>query len=403
MPAMAPVPRARAAEAALYAQTTAYSLSLGAVIVLVPLYILSLGYNPGWLGVIIAGQGLFQVSLRLFGGVLSDRLGERWVIQASFAALVAGSLGLALSTSILWLVLAQVLFGSSRAVYWTSAQSYGSRIDESRPATLMGRFFGFGAAGGLLGNAGGGIVAATWGYQQGFLIVAGLSVAAMAVVAVMPELPSRAARTVREILAPVPGVFRKRATALPAIMAFGTSLQVAVLSSIGAALFKEFGFDDDDFGILMAVHAVGAVLAGFAFARFLSIVGQRTAYALTMSTHGLLLIAVVVWGDLYWAAVLLMFVLGLSFNAGRVFNTSLTAMVSAPEQRGVFMAVVGIYWASGQFLGPLLFGPLAALTTVSTSVAIAGAVMAAAAVLTPVLYAAFGERPAPAVGEPTDD
>ena len=167
MPAMTPIPRARAAEAALYAQTTAYSLSLGAVVVLVPLYILSLGYNPGWLGVIIAGQGLFQISLRLFGGVLSDRLGERWVIQASLAALVAGSLGLALSTSILWLVLAQVLFGSSRAVYWTSAQSYGSRIDEDRPATLMGRFFGFGAAGGLLGNAGGGIVAVTWGLSAG--------------------------------------------------------------------------------------------------------------------------------------------------------------------------------------------------------------------------------------------
>ena len=403
MPAMTPIPRARAAEAALYAQTTAYSLSLGAVVVLVPLYILSLGYNPGWLGVIIAGQGLFQVSLRLFGGVLSDRLGERWVIQASLAALVAGSLGLALSTSILWLVLAQVLFGGSRAVYWTSAQSYGSRIDEDRPATLMGRFFGFGAAGGLLGNAGGGIVAVTWGYQQGFLIIAGLSIIAMGVVAVMPELPARAARTIREILAPVPGVFRKRATALPAIMSFGTSLQIAVLGSVGAALFKEFGFDDDDFGILMAIHAVGAVLAGFAFVRFLSIVGQRAAYALTMSTHGLLLMAVVVWGDLYWAAVLLMFILGLSFNAGRVFNTSLTATVSAPEQRGVFMAVVGIYWASGQFLGPLLFGPLAALTTISTSVAIAGAVMVAAAVLTPVLYAAFGEHLVPTAEEPTDN
>ncbi len=402
MPAMSPTPRARAAEAALYAQTTAYSLSLGAVVVLVPLYILSLGYNPGWLGVIIAGQGLFQVSLRLFGGVLSDRLGERWVIQASLAALVAGSLGLALSTSILWLVLAQALFGGSRAVYWTSAQSYGSRIDEDRPATLMGRFFGFGAAGGLLGNAGGGIVAATWGYQQGFLIVAGLSIAGMSVVAVMPELSTRAARTIREILAPVPGVFRKRATALPAIMAFGTSLQIAILGSIGAALFTEFGFDDDDFGILMAIHHVGAVLAGFAFARFLSIVGQRAAYALTMSTHGLLLMAVVVWGDLYWAAVLLMFVLGLSFNAGRVFNTSLTAAVSSPEQRGVFMAVVGIYWASGQFLGPLLFGPLAALTTISTSVAIAGAAMVAAAALTPVLYAVFGEHLAPTAEGPTD-
>ncbi len=383
-------PRARGAEAALYAQTTAYSLSLGAIIVLVPLYILSLGYNPGWLGVIIAGQGLFQVGLRLFGGVFSDRLGESWVIQASFAMLVAGSVALALSPSIVWLVLTQALFGGSRAIYWTSAQSYGSRIDETRPAQLMGRFFGFGAAGGLLGNAGGGIVAVAWGYQPGFLLIAGVSVAAMVVVALMPQLPRREARSVREILAPVPGVFRKRVTVLPAIMGFATSLQVSVLASVGAALYQGFGFSDDEFGLLMAVHGVGAVPAGFAFAGILRIVGERPAYALTLGVHGFLLVGVVAWGDVYWAAAALMFVLGFSFNAGRAFNTSLTAMASAPEQRGVFMAVVGVYWASGQMLGPLVFGPLAAATSVPASIAVAGAAMLITAALTPLLYALFG-------------
>ena len=147
MQAMATLPRARSAEAALYAQTTAYSVVLGSIIVLVPLYIISLGYSPAWLGIIIAGQGFFQVALRLFGGVISDRIGERWVIQASLGALVIGCLGLALSTSLAWLLFAQVLFGGSRAIYWTSAQSYGSRIDETRPTQVLGRFFGFGAAG----------------------------------------------------------------------------------------------------------------------------------------------------------------------------------------------------------------------------------------------------------------
>ena len=112
---MSAAPRALVAETGLYVHTTAYSVVLGGIIVLVPLYIISLGYNPGWLGVIIAGQGLFQVALRLFGGVLSDRIGERWVIQASFAALVVGSLGLAFSSSLFALLAAQVLFGGSRA------------------------------------------------------------------------------------------------------------------------------------------------------------------------------------------------------------------------------------------------------------------------------------------------
>ena len=389
---MSAAPRALVAETGLYLHTTAYSVVLGGIIVLVPLYIISLGYHPGWLGVIIAGQGLFQVALRLFGGVISDRVGERWVIQASFAALVVGTLGLAFSSSLTALLLAQVLFGGSRAIYWTSSQSYGSRIDESRPTTLMGRFFGFAAVGGLAGNAGGGFVAVLLGYQEGFLIAAAISAGAMVVVAVMPQLPRRAAMTLREILGPVPGVFRNRATLLPAVMALGTSLHVSVLSSVGAAVYKEFGFDDDVFGVLMAIHAGGAIVAGFLFARLLKRVGQRPTYAVTMALHGLPLIGIVLWGGGYPAAVVLMFVLGLSFNAGRVLNVSITAMVSSPEQRGVFMAVVGIYWASGQMLGPLLFGPLAAVTSLTFSFIAAGALMTVTALLTPLLYAASNGR-----------
>ena len=163
---------------------------------------------------------------------------------------------------------------------------------------------------------------------------------------------------------------------------------MAVVSSVGAALYKEFGLGDDDFGVLMAVKAIGAVVAGFSFARFMARAGQRLTYALTMGTHGALLFGIALWGDAYGTAMLMMFVLGLSFNAGRVLNTSLTATVSTPEQRGVFMAVVGIYWASGQLLGPLVFGPLAAVTTLGISISAAGAAMLAAGLLTPALYAA---------------
>lgn len=198
--------------------------------------------------------------------------------------------------------------------------------------------------------------------------------------------------TLREILGPVPGVFRNRATLLPAVMALGTSLHVSVLSSVGAAVYKEFGFDDDAFGVLMAIHAGGAIVAGFLFARFLERAGQRPTYAVTMALHGLPLIGIVLWGGGYPMAVALMFVLGLSFNAGRVLNVSLTAMASSPEQRGVFMAVVGIYWASGQMLGPLLFGPLAAVTSLTFSFIAAGTLMTATALLTPLLYAASRKR-----------
>ena len=80
----------------LYAQTVLFSLTLGMIMMLTPLYVLELGYSVAWLGVIISAQGVFQLGLRLFGGVLSDRVGERWVIAANFLALLSAALLLAL-------------------------------------------------------------------------------------------------------------------------------------------------------------------------------------------------------------------------------------------------------------------------------------------------------------------
>ena len=395
---MSGITKARMAESGLYAHTTAYSLVLGAIIVLVPLYILSLGYSPAGLGLIIAGQGVFQVGLRLFGGILSDRLGERWVMQCALAAMACGSFALAFSESVFWMIIAQALFGGSRSIYWVAAQSYGTRTDEDRPAAIMGRFFGFGSAGSIIGNGGAAVVAATFGFETGFILVAIISIASMIVVAITPKIPNPSQRTLKEILSPVPKVFLKKAIVLPAILAFGTSLQMGVMGSIGAALFEEFGFLDKDaaitfgmiamdkYGFLMSTHAIGSVIAGFTFAKFITKAGQQITYALTMGGNGVLLLSIVFIGDIFLIATLMMFTLGLAFNSGRVFNSSLTAMASLPEQRGVFMAVVGIYWALGVFIGPFVFGPLAELTSLSISISVVGILMLIAAVMTPVLF-----------------
>ena len=142
----------------------------------------------------------------------------------------------------------------------------------------------------------------------------------------------------------------------------------------------------DKYGFLMSTHAIGSVIAGFTFAKFITKAGQQITYALTMGGNGVLLLSIVFIGDIFLIATLMMFTLGLAFNSGRVFNSSLTAMASLPEQRGVFMAVVGIYWALGVFIGPFVFGPLAELTSLSISISVVGIHMLIAAVMTPVLF-----------------
>jgi MFS family permease len=385
----APGDNAAWASTALYAQTAIYSFTLGMLMLLVPLYILSLGYNIALLGLIIAAQGVFQVGLRLFGGVFADRVGERWVIQASLGSLLAGSLILALFEPLALLIAAQLFLGASRSVYWTSAQSYGSRIDEAKSSVIIGRFFGWGSGGQLFGTVISGFLPGTIGFAWGFAVCAALAVASMGAVVIMPDLPRKAARSMRQVLAPVPSMFRSRATILPAILGFGASLIVALITAIIPAFYQEAGYSDETIGLFRAMHGVGAVAAGFLFGVALSRIGQRPMYAIILVGGGLSLILTVVSGDLLWTTMLVMFASGATFNAGRVLYASMTAEMSTPEQRGVAMAVLGIYWASAQLIGPAAFGVIANIVGLSAAITAAGVLVMAMGMLTPVFYRLF--------------
>jgi MFS family permease len=381
----------------LYAQTVLFSLTLGMIMMLTPLYVLELGYSVAWLGVIISAQGVFQLGLRLFGGVLSDRVGERWVIAANFLALLSAALLLALFEEFWLLILAQLLTGASRSIYWAASQSYASRINEAKASSIIGRFFGIGAAGGIVGTFAGGLLAGTVGYTVGFLMTTGMGAVSLLTVVVQPSLPRKAAKSIRAILAPVPAMFVRRTSQLPAIISFGTSLVVALVGSLMSAYLVQEGYSEMGVGFLRAVHGGGAVVAGFAYGILISKLGARWLYAFVMLGSGGFLALAVIASGAFWPMLLLMFALGVAFNAGRVLYASMTAELSAPEERGVAMAVFGLYWAAAQLVGPVTFGLLAGLIGVAESLLVAGAIIMVPGVLTPWLFSFFTPEPATAV------
>jgi len=381
----------------LYAQTVLFSLTLGMIMMLTPLYVLELGYSVAWLGIIISAQGVFQLGLRLFGGVLSDRVGERWVIAANFLALLSAALILALFEALWLLIVAQLLTGASRSVYWTASQSYASRIDEARTSSIIGRFFGIGAAGGIVGTFVGGVLAGTVGYTIGFLLATVMGAISLLTVVVQPSLPRKVAKSIREILAPVPAMFVRRTTQLPAIIAFGTSLVVALVGSLMSAYLVDVGYSETGIGFLRAVHGGGAVVAGFAYGLLISRLGARWLYVFVMLGSGGFLALAVIASGAFWPMLVLMFALGVAFNAGRVLYASMTAELSAPEDRGVAMAVFGLYWAAAQLIGPVTFGLLASLIGVAQSLLVAGAIIMVPGILTPWIFSFFTAPPASAV------
>ena len=75
----------------VYTAGFTYIVTLGLVQVLIPLYALHLGLPLLDLGMLVASQAIFGLTLRLFAGAVADRFSERWVLWFSFISMVSGA------------------------------------------------------------------------------------------------------------------------------------------------------------------------------------------------------------------------------------------------------------------------------------------------------------------------
>ncbi len=115
-----------------------YSITLGMAFVLVPLYVLDLGYDVAAVGLVVSAQGIASALLRLPAGAISDRFGERQVLLATFATMVLGAGGIVFISTLWPLFAFQMVIGISGAIYWTPSQSYASRSVEGKTGTVLG-------------------------------------------------------------------------------------------------------------------------------------------------------------------------------------------------------------------------------------------------------------------------
>lgn len=113
-----------------------FSHGLGIGIVAVPLVALGAGYDAASVGFLVAIAAASQLTARLALPWLLGRFPDR-ALSAVAAALLLGSFGsIALSTALPVFVLAQVLQGVGRALFWTSSQTHAIR-DSGRPVDRL--------------------------------------------------------------------------------------------------------------------------------------------------------------------------------------------------------------------------------------------------------------------------
>ena len=149
---------------------------------------IEIGLSEAWSPLTLAVFNLAYVALAYPAGALSDRMSPRSLLFAGIAALIAGNLILAWSTTLNMVILGVTLWGAHMAL----TQGIFSRmIADSAPenlrATSFGAFWFVTGIAGLLASLGAGMLWDRDGSTATFIASAGLAALAAAMLLLLPE------------------------------------------------------------------------------------------------------------------------------------------------------------------------------------------------------------------------
>jgi MFS family permease len=116
-------PRASDRAATLVA-SFGFSTGLGVATVVIPLLALSVGYDPATIGFLAATTAVAQLTTRLALPWLLGRFADRTLIAVGSLFMATAFALLIASTALPVFVLAQLLQGLARALFWTSSQTH---------------------------------------------------------------------------------------------------------------------------------------------------------------------------------------------------------------------------------------------------------------------------------------
>lgn len=143
--------------------------------VMVPLYAVSLGLGPQWLGFLVALPGIFPVLLALQAGRMVDRGGPgRWLLIGMLGMCLAPGV-LILAPGVPALVASRVILGAFVLFVSLSAQSLTAAVDNGRSHQAnYGTYSTWIAVGRMIGPVLFGAVLDAYGFDVAFLVIFGI-------------------------------------------------------------------------------------------------------------------------------------------------------------------------------------------------------------------------------------
>jgi len=348
--------------------------------VMVPLYAVSLGLGPQWLGFLIALPGVFPVLLALQAGRMVDRGGPgRW--------LLIGMLGMCLAPGVLLvapgvasLVISRMVIGAFVLFVSLSAQSLTAVVDNGRSHQAnYGAYATWQAVGRMIGPVLFGVLLDAYGFDLTFLVM-------FCILAAGAGLAYLVYRRTGSLRADGSTDVVGSGKAFKSIVG-NVGFQVAVLASAGIFLaltvreaflpvmLEEMGMSATLIGTLVSIGSLTAVLIRLVMApvvRLLGGTGRTLILTMASVALGIGLLAV---AKSVTAFVILAVVVG--FGTGIGFPLSIVAVAThvPVRQRGMALGLRLSASHLVETLVPALAGILVAVTSYAVGFAGAGVIL----------------------------
>jgi MFS transporter, DHA1 family, multidrug resistance protein len=342
--------------AAFFLASLAWNLGLGMTWLAVPLYAYAQGLSNAEIGILFAVPVLAQAPLNLVGGAYTDRIGGRRILLGSCVATTAAGLWFMFAQGFWTLLAGQIVFILARAAFWPATWAMASELPGAR-GTQLGRLNAVTNLGQIVGTAVCGFLLAATGFIPTFAVLA--LTGAIGLIAGMrtePQPPKPA--PARHVLGAYLPLVRERIIGYAIMCAYLSALPFSLSMSFYPLLLAQYGYGEGTSGVLLALRAVGSILASLLAARFVR-TGPQTLWPVGCGIAVAVSVGFVPAINHIVPIAFWLLVVGAGTAAMTLYFQITIAEASRREERGSALALGGLGWSVSHLTTPLVMGFLA--------------------------------------------
>lgn len=342
-----------------YSSAALWNIGTGMMMILIPLYSISLGFSVLKISSVVALPVLVMLSVRFLGGALCDRFGERLILQLCYGLSLLSAIVLLQAEGFVLLLLSQSIANFSRGIYWIACQSLVTQLPGSSVGKRLGHLSASNHGGNLLGTGLGGVLAAFVGYHGSFLLLVGLSVACVLLGLAVPHVERKPrGRTVWQITAGVVPFLRYPRVWLGIFASFAAALPPTLCQSLFPIYLSQLGHGEQWIGLTVSGRALGTVTVVLILGSVITAPRLMKFFAIGTAGMGVFLVGTGLMERLILLA-LCIAALGIASGVMDLWYQVQATELSEAKNRSMAMASVGLGWPLSLFIAPLLLGWIA--------------------------------------------